>query len=56
MTSFICLEKLAIMTYIVQNEILNKRSELLSSKLRHKNNFLLANYKSKDCPLGIDFN
>ena len=40
-------EKLAIMTYPNQNDLLNKRSELIS-KCRHGNNFLLANYKSKD--------
>ena len=44
----LCLhEKLAIITYPRPDELLNKRSELIS-KCRHENKFLLANYKSKD--------
>lgn len=47
-TCHLCLyEKLVIMTYPVQNELLNKRSELIA-KCRHENKFLLANYKSND--------
>ena len=44
----LCLyEKLFIATYHDQNELLNKRSELIS-KCRHENKFLLANFKSND--------
>ena len=44
----LCLqEKLAIITYPKPEELLNKKSELIS-KCRHENKFLLANYKSKD--------
>ena len=44
----LCLnEKLAIITYPRQDELLNKKSELIS-KCRHANKFLLANYKSND--------
>ena len=44
----LCLyEKLTILTYPIQQDLLNKRSELVS-KCRHQNKFLLANYKSKD--------
>ena len=44
----LCLhEKLAIITFPKPDELLNKRSEIIS-KYRHKNKFLMANYKSKD--------
>ena len=44
----LCLhEKLAIITFEDQDNILNKRSELMN-KCRHGNKFLLCNYKSKD--------
>ena len=43
----LCLyEKYVILNYPSQEELLNKRSELVS-KCRHENKFLLANYKSK---------
>ena len=43
----LCLyEKYAILNYPSQEELLNKRSELVS-KCRHQNKYLLANYKSK---------
>ena len=43
----LCLEeKLQIMEYPNKNELLNKRTEIIS-KCRHMNKFLLANYKSK---------
>ena len=38
-------EKLAIITYPNQEELLNKKSEFIS-KCRHENKFLLGNYKS----------
>ena len=40
-------EKFEILNYPDQNELLNKRSELIS-KCRHVNKFLLSNYKSKN--------
>ena len=41
---FLCLHKnLYIATYYDQEELLNKRSKLLS-KYRHENKFLLINY------------
>ena len=44
----LCLhEKLEILNYPNQAELLNKRSELVS-KCRHANKFLLANYKAND--------
>ena len=44
----LCLhEKLYIATYHDQEELLSKRSELIS-KCRHENKFLLANYKAND--------
>ena len=44
----LCLtEKLSIITFKDQAQLLNKRSELLS-KCRHENKFLLRNFKSKD--------
>ena len=44
----LCLhEKLEILNYPNQDQLLNKRSELIS-KFRHANKFLLRNYKSKD--------
>ena len=44
----LCLtEKLSIITFKDQTQLLNKRSELLS-KCRHENKFLLRNFKSKD--------
>ena len=44
----LCLrEKFEILFYDNKNELLNKRSELIS-KCRHMNKFLLANYKSND--------
>ena len=43
----LCLyEKLAIITFNDQDNLLNKRSELMN-KCRHENNFLLRNYKGK---------
>ena len=48
----LCLsEKLMILTYEHQRELLNKRAEL-TSKCRHENKFLLKNYKFKDKHLG----
>ena len=44
----LCLhEKYEILNYPDQEELLNKRSELVS-KCRHINKFLLSNYKSND--------
>ena len=44
----LCLyEKLEIINYPNQEELLNKRSEL-TSKYRHVNKYLLSNYKSND--------
>ena len=44
----LCLhEKYEILSYPDQEELLNKRSELVS-KCRHINKFLLSNYKSND--------
>ena len=44
----LCLhEKLEIINYPDQEELLNKRSELIS-KCRHVNKYLLSNYKSND--------
>ena len=44
----LCLyEKLEIINYPNQEELLNKRSELIS-KCRHVNKYLLSNYKSND--------
>ena len=43
----LCLEeKMAIIEYPDQNNLLNKRSELIN-KCRHQNKFLLKNYKSR---------
>lgn len=43
----LCLhEKLAIITYNNESELLNKRTELIS-KCRHENSYLLKNYKNK---------
>ena len=44
----LCLhEKYEIINYPNQEELLNKRSELIS-KCRHSNKYLLSNYKSND--------
>ena len=44
----LCLqEKFEILNYTNPNELLNKRSELIS-KCRHANKFLLSNYESND--------
>ena len=44
----LCLqEKFEMLNYPNPNELLNKRSELIS-KCRHVNKFLLSNYKSND--------
>ena len=44
----LCLhEKSEILTYPKQDELLNKRSELIS-KCRHINKYLLSNYKAND--------
>ena len=44
----LCLqEKFEILSYPNPDELLNKRSELVS-KCRHMNKFLLANYKAND--------
>ena len=44
----LCLqEKFEILIYPIKNELLNKRSEMIT-KCRHMNKFMLANYKSKD--------
>ena len=44
----LCLhEKLEIVNYPHPEELLNKRSELLS-KCRHRNKYLLNSYKAKD--------
>ena len=44
----LCLqEKFQILSYPIPDELLNKRSELVS-KCRHMNKFLLANYKAND--------
>jgi len=44
----LCLaEKYEILMYPLKDELLNKRSEIIS-KCLHMNKFLLANYKSKD--------
>ena len=44
----LCLhERYEILNYPDQEELLNKRSELVS-KCRHVNKFLLSNYKSND--------
>ena len=44
----LCLqEKFEILFYPIKNELLNKRSEMIT-KCRHMNKFMLANYKSKD--------
>ena len=40
-------EKLSILNYPNPNELLNKRSEVIS-KGRHVNKFLLSNYKFND--------
>ena len=40
-------EKLEILTYPNQDELLSKRSELVS-KCCHDNEYLLSNYKAKD--------
>ena len=46
-TCLLCfLEKLEIINYPRPEELLNKRSELIS-KCRHANKFLLPNYKTK---------
>ena len=42
----LCLHKLEIINYPRPDELLNKRSELIS-KCRHANKFLLRNYKTK---------
>ena len=45
----LCLyEKLEIVNYQNQKELLNKRSELLCNKCRHANKFLLKNYTGND--------
>ena len=45
---FLCLhEKLAIITYPYPDELLNRRSELVT-KCRHKNKLLLKNFNSND--------
>ena len=47
-TCRLCLqEKLEILRFENKEELLNKRSEIIS-KCRHMNKFMLANYKSKD--------
>ena len=44
----LCLhEKLAIITYPYPDELLNRRSELVT-KCRHENKFLLKNFNSND--------
>ena len=44
----LCLhEKLAIITYPYLDELLNRRSELVT-KCRHENQFLLKNFNSSD--------
>ena len=44
----LCLhEKLAIITYLYPDELLNRRSELVT-KCRHENNFQLKNFNSND--------
>ena len=44
----LCLrEKFKILTYPNEDELLNKRSKLVS-KCRHINNYLLSNYKAND--------
>ena len=44
----LCLhEKLAIITYPYPDQLLNRRSELVT-KCRHENKFLLKNFSSKD--------
>ena len=44
----LCLrEKIEIISYPIQENLLNKRSELIS-KCRHQNKFLMKNYDSKD--------
>ena len=40
-------EKLAIITYPYPDELLNRRSELVT-KCRHENKFLLKNFNSND--------
>ena len=44
---FYLYEKLLIATYPNQEDLLNKRSELVS-KCQHENKFLLKNFKSGD--------
>ena len=45
---FLCLhEKLAIITYPYPDELLNRRSELVT-KCRHENKVLLKNFNSND--------
>ena len=47
----LCLqEKFEILNYLSPNELLNKRSKLMS-KCRHVNKFLLSNYESNDYTL-----
>ena len=47
-TCSLCLaEKYEILKYPLKEELLNKRSEIIS-KCRHMNKFLMANYKTKD--------
>ena len=47
-TCILCLhEKFEILMYPNQDELLNKRSELVS-KCRHINKYLLSNYKAND--------
>ena len=45
-------EKFEILTYPNQDELFNKKSELIS-KCRHINKYLLSNYKAK---IDIPFN
>ena len=48
----LCLhEKLAIITYPYPDELLNRRSELVT-KCRHENKFLLKNFNSNDWSFG----
>ena len=48
----LCLhEKLAIITYPYSDELLNRRSELVT-KWRHENKFLLKNFNSNDWSFG----
>ena len=46
--SLCLLEKLAIITYPYQDEVLNSQSEP-ATKCRHENKFLLKNFNSNNC-------